>query len=98
MVALLIGCLFALVAGFALASMFVTHRGHAGAWSALAAERQMLIERDRLRRSEAALAGGGFPRTVGVRRPAEGGPVVYQRRFNARSEWTPLLPARRAAA
>jgi len=96
MVALLIGCFFALVAGFAVASMAVTHRAHSGAWSALADERRALIERDRQR--EALAAGGEYPRTVGIRRAAQAGPVVYARRFMARSEWTPLRPGQRAAA
>lgn len=98
MVAMLIGCFFAMVAGFAVAATVLTHRSHSGAWSALAEERLALIERDRLRQSEARLAGGTFPRTVAVRRPAEGGPVVYQRRFTARAEWTPLRSGQRAAA
>jgi hypothetical protein len=96
MVAMLIGCFFALVAGFALASMAVTRRAHAGAWSALAAERRALIERDRVR--EAAAAVGEFPRTVGVRRTAQTGPVVYAHRFMARAAWSPLRPGQRVAA
>jgi hypothetical protein len=98
MVAMLIGCFFALVAGLALATMAVTHRSHVGAWSALAAERRALIERDRLRQVEDEVAGGEFPRTVGVRRVAQPGPVVYARRFMARAAWTPLRPGQRAAA
>ena len=98
MVAMLIGCFFALIAGFAVAAMISTRQRYSGAWAALAAERQALIERERCKAGEVALAGGGFPRTVSVRRPTEAAPVVYQRRFTARAEWTPLRAGRRAAA
>lgn len=95
MIAMLIGSFFALVAGFAVASILMTQRAHSGAWSALAAEREALIERERRR----AVAANGEPaRTVGVRRAVRAGPVVYARRFMARSEWTPLRPCQRAAA
>lgn len=93
MIAILISAFFAAVAGFALASIALTERRHAGAWN------ELVEERRRLQASPLGEEDLNWPTLVSARPPAEPiGAIAYQRRFTPRSAAFPLQSCRRAAA
>lgn len=97
MLALLIGFGFSLALVFALAAIATTSHRYHGQWDALAAERRALMARTATP-GETSSAEPRLRRTVTGRVVEAVGPVVYQRRFTARAESTPLRLSRRAAA